>query len=147
MPSPVPSGRPSETPAPVVVGTTGVAYLAVVTAVESLPSSVVAQIRLEMVEHLSQYSQHYSAGLSEANFALNVFPGSVVIEVTISGEQVDGTTLVRLLESDVDMGRLKIMLTIGYVPEPSRKCCRAFLWILWCLQRGVVACHVGATAV
>jgi 23S rRNA pseudoU1915 N3-methylase RlmH len=116
----VPSSRPSATSAPiVVVGTTGVAYLGVATAVESLPSSTVARIGLEVARHLSQYSQYQSAGFSEANVALRVLPGSVVIQVTISGEQVDGASLARQLESDVDTGRLELLVTIGYVPQSA----------------------------
>ena len=82
-----------------------------------------AQIGSQVLQHLSQYSQHFSAGLSEA-VALRVMSGSVVVEVTLSGEQVDGASLARLLESDVDTGRLKMVLTIGYVPcaEPMLPC-------------------------
>ena len=133
--------------APIVFGTTGVAYLAVDTALESVPPSAVAQVRSQVREHLSQYSQYYSAGLRDAHFALNVMSGSVVIEVTVSGEQVDGATLARLLESDVGTRRLKMTLAIGYAPKPSQKCCCALLLMLWCLQWGVVACHLGATAI
>jgi hypothetical protein len=99
----------------VVATTVGTAYLALATAADSLTSSAVAQIRLQLFQHLSQYSQYYSsARLSEANFAVNVLAGSVVLEVIISGENVDGAAIARQLESDVASGLLKT--SIGYVP-------------------------------
>ena len=98
----------------VVATTVGTAYLALATAADSLTSSAVAQIRLQLLQHLSQYSQYSSARLSEANFAVNVLSGSVVLEVIISGENVDGAAIARQLESDVASGLFKPM--IGYVP-------------------------------
>jgi hypothetical protein len=98
----------------VVATTVGTAYLALATAADSLTSSAVAQILLQLVLHLSQYSQYSSARLSEANFAVNVLAGSVVLEVIISGENVDGAAIARQLESDVASGLFKTM--IGYVP-------------------------------
>jgi hypothetical protein len=54
--------------------------------------------------------QSFQAGLRDAHFALNFMSGSVVIEVTVPGEQVDGATLARLLESDVGTRSLKMTL-------------------------------------
>jgi hypothetical protein len=116
----------------------------------------VAKIRLEVTRHLSQYSQYQSAGFSEANVTLRVLPGSVVIEVTISGKQVDGASLARQLESDVETGRLEMLVTIGYVPQsagPQSQLAEPlfppFLWkaMLVCLQWGVVASHRCAKAI
>ena len=110
-------GSTAATSAPSVFGTTGVAYLVVATATDSLEPAAVVQIQLQVVQHLSQYSRYYSAGLNEANVALIVLArlGPVVIEVTISGEQVDGAMLAPKLESDVAAGLLKATITIGYV--------------------------------
>ena len=98
----------------VVATTVGTAYLALATAADSLTSSAVAQIQSQLVQHLSRYSRYSFARLREANFAVNVLAGSVVLEVIISGENVDGAAIARQLESDVASGLLKT--SIGYVP-------------------------------
>jgi hypothetical protein len=143
----------------VVATTVGTAYLALATAADSLTSSAVAQIRLQLVQHLSRYSQYSSARLSEANYAVNVLAGSVVLEVIISGENVHGAAIARQLESDVASGLFKIM--IGYVSlvvlvvlcvmlgckSVGMVCHRLFRAILFRLQWGAFAFHCGAKAI
>jgi hypothetical protein len=56
----------------------------------------------------------FDARIGDANIALNVLAGSVVLRVTLSGDSIDGKKLAKQLEADVSSGRLSIFV-IGYV--------------------------------
>jgi hypothetical protein len=59
--------------------------------------------------------------MSKANIALNMLSGSVVLQVTLSGERVDGARLAQQLETDVMAGRLSSVV-VGYVPPNAQVC-------------------------
>jgi hypothetical protein len=92
-----------------VVATVGEIYLAIGVSAESLTPSGLDQIRSQLAQHL---------GVSKANIALNMLSGSVVLQVTLSGERVDGARLAKQLETDVTAGRLSGVV-VGYVPSNS----------------------------
>ena len=93
-----------------MVATVGEIYLAITAAAESVTSSGLDQIRSQLAQHLA---------VSEAVIKLNLFSGSVILQVTFSGEQVDGARLAQQLETDVTAGRLSNVV-VGYVPPNSQ---------------------------
>jgi len=92
-----------------VVATVGEIYLAIGVSAEFLTPSGLDQIRSQLAQHL---------GVSKANIALNMLSGSVILQVTLSGERVDGARLAQQLETDVTGGRLSGVV-VGYVPPSS----------------------------
>jgi hypothetical protein len=58
----------------------------------------------------------FDTRIGDANIALNVLAGSVVLRVALSGDGVDGKRLAKQLEVDVSSGRLSILI-VGYVPS------------------------------
>ena len=92
-----------------ISATVGEVYLAITASAETLTPSGLDQIRSQLAQHL---------GASEANIALNMLPGSVILQVTLSGERVDGERLAKQLEQDVTAGRLSTVV-VGYVPPTS----------------------------
>jgi hypothetical protein len=56
--------------------------------------------------------------VSKANIVLNLLSGSVVLQVTLLGERVDGARLAQQLETDITAGRLSGVV-VGYVPPTS----------------------------
>jgi hypothetical protein len=64
-------------------------------------------------QHLSRYSRYYSGILNAANFDLQIRSGPLFIEVTTSGEKVDGVASARQPESSVASGRFKLAFAIG----------------------------------
>jgi hypothetical protein len=62
----------------------------------------------------SQLAQHLAVG--KANIALNMLSGSVVLQVILSGERVDGARFAQQLETDVTSGRLSTVV-VGYEPR------------------------------
>ena len=92
-----------------MVATVGEIYLAITAAAESVTSSGLDQIRSQLAEHLA---------VSEVIIKLNLFSGSVILQVTLSGERVDGARLAQQLETDVTAGRLSGVV-VGYVPPNS----------------------------
>jgi hypothetical protein len=95
-----------------MVATVGEMYLAITAAAEALTPSGLDQIRSQLAQHL---------GVSEANVALNMFSGSVILQVTVSGERVDGERLARQLETEVTAGRLSSVV-VGYVLPNAHVC-------------------------
>ena len=89
----------------------GVVYLAIAAPAEALSSSGLAEVRSQLARHLSQFDTR----IGDANIALNMLAGSVVLRVTLSGDGIDGTKLARQLEADVSAGRLSSVV-VGYVP-------------------------------
>jgi hypothetical protein len=96
-----------------MVATVGEIYLAITAAAESVTSSGLDQIRSQLAQHLA---------VSEAIIKLNLFSGSVILQVTFSGERVDGARLAQQLETDVTAGRLSNVV-VGYVPPNSHASC------------------------
>ena len=88
----------------------GVLYLAIAAPAEALSPSSLAEVRSQLSRHLAQFD----ARIGDANIALNVLAGSVVLRVTLSGDSIDGKKLAKQLEADVSSGRLSIFV-IGYV--------------------------------
>ena len=88
----------------------GVAYLAIAAPAEALSPSSLAEVRSQLSRHLTQFDTR----IRDANIALNVLAGSVVLRVTLSGDSIDGKKLAKQLEADVSSGRLSIFV-IGYV--------------------------------
>jgi hypothetical protein len=70
------------------------------------------QIRSQLAQHLA---------VSEAIIKLNLFSGSVVLQVILWGERVDGAGLAQQLEMDVTSGRLSTVV-VGY--EPPNSCAK-----------------------
>ena len=89
----------------------GVVYLAIAAPAEALSSSGLAEVRSQLARHLSQFDTR----IGEANIALSVLAGSVVLRVALSGGSIDGKKLANELEADVSAGRLS-SLVAGYVP-------------------------------
>ena len=89
----------------------GVVYLAIAAPAEALSPSGLAEVRSQLSRHLAQLDTR----TGDANIALNVLAGSVVLRVTLSGDSIDGKKLAKLLEADVSSGRLS-NLVVGYVP-------------------------------
>jgi hypothetical protein len=103
--------QPTETPVALpMVATVGEIYLAITAAAESVTSSGLDQIRSQLAQHLA---------VRETVIKLNVFSGSVILQVTLSGERADGARLAQQLETDVNAGRLSVVV-VGYVPPNSR---------------------------
>ncbi len=92
-----------------MVATVGEIYLAIGVSAESLTPSGLDQIRSQLAQHL---------GVSKANIVLNLLSGSVVLQVTLLGERVDGARLAQQLETDITAGRLSGVV-VGYVPPTS----------------------------
>ncbi len=97
-----------------MVATVGEIYLAIAAAAEAVTSSGLDQIRSQLAQHLA---------VSEAVIKLNLFSGSVIVQVTFSGERVDGARLAQQLETDVTAGRLSNVV-VGYVPPNAKVCSR-----------------------
>jgi hypothetical protein len=57
----------------------------------------------------------FDTRIGDANIALNVLAGSVVLAVALAGDGIDGKRLANQLEEDVSSGRLSILI-VGYVP-------------------------------
>jgi hypothetical protein len=89
----------------------GVAYLAIAAPAEALSPSSLAEVRSQLSRHLAQFD----ARIGDANIALNVLAGSVILAVALSGDGIDGKRLANQLEEDVSSGRLSILI-VGYVP-------------------------------
>jgi hypothetical protein len=89
----------------------GVVYLAIAAPAEALSPSGLAEVRSQLARHLSQLDTR----IGDANIALNVLAGSVVLRVSLSGDSIDGKKLANELEADVSAGRLS-SLVVGYVP-------------------------------
>ena len=89
----------------------GELYLAIAAPAEALSPSGLAEVRSQLARHLSQFDTR----IGDANIALNVLAGSVVLRVALSGDSIDGKKLAKELEADVLAGRLS-SLVIGYVP-------------------------------
>ena len=102
----------TEIPSLAMVASVGEIYLAIDISAESLTPSGLDQIRSQLAQHL---------GMSKANIALNMLSGSVVLQVTLSGERVDGARLAQQLETDVMAGRLSSVV-VGYVPPNAQVC-------------------------
>jgi hypothetical protein len=94
-----------------VESSVGVVDLAIAAPAEALSPSGLAEVRSQLSLHLAQFD----ARIGDANIALNVLAGSVVLRVTLSGDSIDGKRLAKQLEADVSSGRLSIFV-IGYVP-------------------------------
>jgi hypothetical protein len=110
----LPSARPTAEAQTLLAATTvGEVYLAITAAAESLTSSALDQIRSQLAKHLA---------VSEAIIKLNMLSGSVILQVTLSGERVDGARLAQQLETDVTAGRLSNVV-VGYVPPNSHASC------------------------
>ena len=98
----------------------GVVYLAIAAPAEALSPSGLAEVRSQLSRHLAQFD----ARIGDADIALNVLAGSVVLRVALSGDSIDGKKLAKQLEADVASGRLSI-LVLGYAclalcpPEPQ----------------------------
>ena len=88
----------------------GVLYLAIAAPAEALSPSGLAEVRSQLARHLS----HFDTRIGEANIALNVLAGSVVLRVALSGDSIDGKKLAKQLEADVASGRLSSVV-VGYV--------------------------------
>ena len=97
-----------------MVATVGEIYLAITAAAESVTSSDLDQIRSQLAQHLA---------VRETVIKLNLFSGSVILQVTFSGERVDGARLAQQLETDVTAGRLSSVV-VGYVPPNAKVCSR-----------------------
>ncbi len=97
-----------------MVATVGEIYLAIAAAAEAVTSSGLDQIRSQLAQHLA---------VSEAVIKLNLFSGSVILQVTFSGERVDGARLAQQLETDVTAGRLSNVV-VGCVPPNAKVCSR-----------------------
>ena len=89
----------------------GVLYLAIAAPPEALSPSGLAEVRSQLARHLSQFDTR----IGEANIALSVLAGSVVLRVALSGDSIDGKKLAKELEADVSAGRLSSVV-VGYVP-------------------------------
>ena len=89
----------------------GVLYLAIAAPPEALSPSGLAEVRSQLARHLSQLDTR----IGDANIAVNVLAGSVILRVTLSGDSIDGKKLAKLLEADVTSGRLSNFV-VGYVP-------------------------------
>ena len=89
----------------------GVLYLEIAAPAEALAPSGVVEVRSQLVRHLAQID----ASIGEANIALDVLAGSIVIRVTLSGENVDCAKLTKQLETEVSSGRFS-KVVIRYVP-------------------------------
>jgi hypothetical protein len=90
----------------------GLVYLAIAAPAEALSPSGLAEVRSQLSRHLAQFDTR----IGDANIALNVLAGSVVLRVALSGDGVDGKRLAKQLEVDVSSGRLSILI-VGYVPS------------------------------
>jgi hypothetical protein len=97
-----------------MVATVGEIYLAFTAAAESVTSSDLDQIRSQLAQHLA---------VREAIIKLNFISGSVILQVTCTGERVDGARLAQQLETDVTAGRLSNVV-VGYVPPNAKACSR-----------------------
>jgi hypothetical protein len=89
----------------------GVLYLAIAALAEALSPFGLAEVRSQLARHLSQLDTR----IGDANIALNVLAGSVVLRVALSGDSIDGKKLAKELEADVSAGRLSSVV-VGYVP-------------------------------
>jgi len=89
----------------------GVLYLAIAAPPEALSPSGLAEVRSQLARHLSQFDTR----IGDANIAVNVLAGSVVLRVALSGDSIDGKKLAKELEADVSAGRLSSVV-VGYVP-------------------------------
>jgi hypothetical protein len=94
-----------------VESSVGVMYLAIAAPAEALSPSGLAEVRSQLSRHLAQFDTR----TGDAHIALNVLAGSVVLQVTLSGDSIDGKKLAKLLEADVSLGRLSNFV-VGYVP-------------------------------
>ena len=97
-----------------VESSVGVLYLAIAAPAEALSPSGLAEVRSQLSRHLAQFDARIGS-IGDANIALTVLAGSVVLRVTLSGDSIDGKRLATQLEADVSSGRLSIFV-IGYVP-------------------------------
>ena len=70
---------------------------------------------LEEQARASRHLAQFDARIGDANIALNVLAGSVVLRVALSGDSIDGKKLAKELEADVSAGRLSSVV-VGYVP-------------------------------
>ena len=93
------------------VESVGLVFLAIAAPAEALSPSGLAEVRSQLSRHLVQFDTR----IGDANIALNVLAGSVVLAVALSGDGIDGKTLANQLEEDVSSGRLSILI-VGYVP-------------------------------
>ena len=92
-----------------VESSVGVLYLAIAAPAEALSPSGLAEVRSQLSRHLAQFDTR----IGDANIALNVLAGSVVVRVALSGDSIDGKKLAKQLEADVSSGRLSIFV-VGY---------------------------------
>ena len=100
-----PAASLPKTTAPVIApveSNVGVLYLAIAAPAEALSPSGLAEVRSQLARHLSQFDTR----IGDANIALNVLAGSVVLRVALSGDSIDGKKLAKELEADVSAGRL-----------------------------------------
>jgi hypothetical protein len=78
-----------------VESSVGVVYLAIAAPAEALSPSGLAEVRSQLARHLSQFDTR----IGDANIALNVLAGSVVLRVALSGDSIDGKRLAKQLET------------------------------------------------
>jgi hypothetical protein len=112
LPDASPSASLPKTPAPVsapVESDVGLLYLGIAAPAEALSPSGLAEVRSQLARHLSQLDTR----IGEANIALTVLAGSVVLRVALSGGSIDGKKLAKQLEADVLAGRLSSVV-VGY---------------------------------
>jgi hypothetical protein len=94
-----------------VESSVGVVYLAIAAPAEALSPSGLAEVRSQLARHLSQFDTR----IGDANIAVNVLAGSVILRVALSGDSIDGKKLAKELEADVSAGRMSSVV-VGYVP-------------------------------
>ena len=104
------------TPYPIQASTVGEMYLTIPSTADQMTASTLAQLRGQLAQHLSPY-----ATISAANVALVVLAGSVVVRVTLSGENLDGYALAKVLEQDIRFRRLD-SLVIGCALATATSC-------------------------
>jgi hypothetical protein len=96
----------------------GEMYLTIPSTPDQMTASTLAQVRGQLAQHLSPYTY---AKISAANVALVVLAGSVVLRVTLSGENLDGNALAKVLEQDIRDRRLD-SLVIGCALATATSC-------------------------
>jgi len=67
--------------------------------------------------------------MSKANMVLNIFSGSVILQVALSGEGIDGARLAKQLEDDITLGRLS-SVAVGCTPPDTNFVC----WLVCMVQ-------------
>jgi hypothetical protein len=104
------------TPYPIQASTVGEMYLTIPSTPDQMTASTLAQVRGQLAQYLSTYTY-----VSAANVALVVLAGSVVVRVTLSGENLDGNALAKVLEQDIRDRRLD-SLVIGCALATATSC-------------------------